>query len=300
MDDWELEAGQNDDYEYGYDYLYEETENQPADAAEDADEPEDEDSWWNEDEAAQLEEYRKAEAEDNPAYWQDDEPTETGESSLTYAEILAEIRAEEKEQRESGAQKAKKRLVRDMKAEALLRMESAARSEKEFRAVQEVWDSNDASRERWERLHEVMQGDTAVETITDALNATVIPLWLNDPTVRQLQRGNFLDYLADCPYEMHDLIGKAYLRKIIEGTKEEHKELIFFLYLRLFSPQRVAAIRGQTDRNIRKVRDVAIRKLRKKVYQALKKQAERDCSYLTKQEREFLSAYEAKEGRAEK
>ena len=143
-------------------------------------------------------------------------------------------------------------------------MESAARSEKEFAAVQQVWDDRDESRERWERLHEVLQGDAPPETVVDYANAVVVPLWLNDPTFRQLQRGNVLDYLSDCPYEMHDLTSKAYLRKIIEGTKEEHREILFFLYLRLFLPQRVAAIRGQTDRNIRKVRDVAVRKLRKK------------------------------------
>lgn len=78
--------------------------------------------------------------------------------------------------------------------------------------------------------------------------------------------------------------------------KDEHKEIIYFLYLRLCSPQRVAAMRGQTDRNIRKVRDVALRKLRKKVYFALSKQVERGYPYLTLQEREFLEAYQAKEG----
>lgn len=299
MDEWEVEAGQNDDYEYGFDYLYEEKENRLVDAAEDADEPEGEERWW-EDEDALFGEVREVNSGEDAAYWQDDEVTDTDEApALSYTEILAEIRAEEKEKQETGSQMAKKKLVRDMKAEALLRMESAARSEKEFAAVQQVWDDRDESRERWERLHEVLQGDAPPETGIDYANATVFPLWLNDPTLRQLQRGNVLDYLFDCPYEMHDLTSKAYLRTIIEGTKEEHRELLFFLYLRLFSPQRVAAIRGQTDRNIRKVRDVAIRKLRKKVYKALKKQEKRGRISFTKQEREFMDEYEAKEGLVE-
>lgn len=300
MDEWELEAGQNDDYEYGFDYLYEKKENRPADAAEDADEPEDEERWWEENENALLDEVREVSSCEDAAYWQDDEVPDAYEASpLSYAEILAEIRAEEKEKQETDAQKAKKKLVRDMKAEALLRMESAARSEKEFAAVQQVWDDRDKSRERWERLHEVLQGDAPPETVVDYANAVVVPLWLNDPTVRQLQRGHVLDYLFDCPYEMHDLTSMAYLRTIIEGTKEDHRELLFFLYLRLFSPQRVAAIRGQTDRNIRKVRDVAVRKLRKKVYKALKEQAERGRTSFTKQERDFMHEYETTEGRTE-
>lgn len=289
MDEWELEKGRNDDYEYGYDYLYEEQENRPFDAAEDDERAEaDEDRWWEDDEDAALAEvrtsYRDAEQEDE---------SETADSPmLSYAEILTEIRAEEKEKRESAAQKLKKRLVRDMKAEAILRMESAARSEEEFRAVQAVWDDNDASRERWERLHEVLQGDTVIEAVTDMLAAAVFPRWMNDPTVHQLQRGNFLDYLADCPYEMHDLTAKKYIQKSVLEMKEEHKELLFFLYLRLLSPQHVAELRGQSDRNIRKVRDVTLRKLRKKVYQALKKQTDNGYTALTKQEREFMDGYE--------
>ena len=165
--------------------------------------------------------------------------------------------------------------------------------------MQKVWDDRDESRERWERLHEVMHGDAPPETVVDYENAVVVPLWFNNPTVRQIQQGNILDYLFDCPYEMHNLTSKAYLRKIIEGMKEEHREILFFLYLRLFSPQRVATIREQSDRNIRKVRDVVIRKLRKKVYKALKEQEKRGRVSFTKQERDFMDEYEAKEGQAE-
>ena len=238
--------------------------------------------------------YHEADGEQEAASVQDDESPEGVEfHSLSYAEILAEIKAEEKARRETGAERAKKRLVRDMKAEALLRMETAARTPSEFRAVQEVWDSNDASRERYERLHEILHGDTSFESKVDYSSTAVFPLWLNDPTIRQLMMGYFLDYFADCPYEMHDLLAKPYLRRPVDRMKEDHKELVFFLYLRLFTPQHVAALRGQSDRNIRKVRDVAIRKLRKHVYEELKAREEKELS-LTHQEREFLEAYETK------
>ena len=300
MDEWELAAGQDDDYEYGFDYQYEEKENRPADAAGDADEPEDDDRWWKGDEDAIPDEIRETISDDDAAYWRDDEVSNTDETpAFSYAEILAEIRASEKEKRDSGAERAKKKLVRDMKAEALLRMESSARSERDFEAVRKVWDDRDESRERWERLHEVLQGDAPPETVVDYENAVVVPLWFNNPTVRQIQQGNVLDYLYDCPYEMHNLTSKDYLWNIIAGTKEEHREILFFLYLRLFSPQRLAALRRQSDRNIRKVRDVAIRKLRKKVYQALKERSGGGRAHFTKQEREFMDKYEAKEGRAE-
>ena len=296
MDEWELELSRDDDYEYGYDYLYE-NEKRPTDAADEPDE--EDDNWWEEDEEALLDEiragYLETDGEQATEPVEDDElPDEEETHSLSYAEILAEIKAEEKVRRETGAQKARKRLVRDMKAEALNRMENAARTEAEFRAVQEVWDDNDKSRERYLRLHEILQGDSSFESKVDYASATVFPLWFNDPTMRQLVKGFFLDYFADCPYEMHDLTSKAYIRRAVSEMKEDHRELLFFLYLRLFSPQRVAALRGQTDRNIRKVRDVAIRKLRKKVYQSLKAQADRGYTHFTRQEQEFLDVFEAK------
>ena len=291
VDEWELELSRDDDYEYGYDYLYE-NENRTTDTAENADEPENA-TWWEEDEEALLEEvraaYHEADGEQEAASVQDDELSDEAESHLmSYAEILAEIRAEE-----TGAERAKKRLVRDMKAEALLRMETAARTPSEFRAVQEVWDSNDASRERYERLHEILQDDDSFESTADYSGTTVFPRWFSDPTVCQLMKGYFLDYFTDCPYEMHDLLAKPYLRRPVERMKGNHKELVFFLYLRLFTPQHVAILRGQSDRNIRKVRDVAIRKLRKHVYEELKVREEKELS-LTHQEREFLEAYETK------
>ena len=300
MDEWELAVGQDDDYEYGFDYRFEEKEKRPAGAVEDADEPEDDERWWKGDEDALFEEAWESAIDDDAAYWQGDEVSVPDEPPMqSYADILAEIKAEERRKREPSAQTAKKKLVRDMKAEALLRMESAARSERDFEAVQKVWDDRDESRERWERLHEVLQGDALSETVVDYGNAVVIPLWFNNPTVRQIQQGNVLDYLFDCPYEMHNLTSKAYLGNIIAEAKEEHREILFFLYLRLLSPQYVAALRRQSDRNIRKVRDASIRKLRKKVYKALKEQEKRGRLSFTKQERDFMDGYGAREGQIE-
>ena len=91
---------------------------------------------------------------------------------------------------------------------------------------------------------------------------------------RQMLRGYFLDYFYDCPYEMHDLTTREYLRQIIMGLKEEHKEIFYFLFLRQFSPQHMALMRGQTDRNVRKVRDTVLRKIHKKMYKQLSKMQE--------------------------
>ena len=107
---------------------------------------------------------------------------------------------------------------------------------------------------------------------------------------RQLLRGYFLDYFYDCPYEMHDLTDKEYLRQIIKGLKEEHKEVFCFLFLRQFSPQYLALMRGQTDRNIRKVRDTVLRKIHKKMYKQLGAMQEKGY-ILSDREQRFLQEW---------
>ena len=160
----------------------------------------------------------------------------------------------------------------------------------DFKNLHVTWDKLDANRERRERYHELLRGNVPIDYDVDYGSTTFIPRWRNDPMERQLLRGYFLDYFCDCPYEMHDLTTKEYLRQILMGLKEEHKEIFYFLFLRQFSPQYVALMRGQTDRNIRKVRDTVLRKIRKKMNRQLLKMAEDGCR-LGEREMQFLFHY---------
>ena len=136
----------------------------------------------------------------------------------------------------------------------------------------------------------MLRGDVPMEyQMSEA--GTVFPRWMNSPTYRQISRGNFLDYYANCLFEMHDLTAKDYIHEIVMNLKLEHKEILYFLGIRLYSAKKLAELRGQTDRNIRKVRDVVKRKIHKKLYAALQAQRERGTS-LTLQEKEFMKAYE--------
>jgi hypothetical protein len=115
VDDWDLEVERDDDYEYGYDYLYE-NENRPTDAVEDADEPGEGENWWEEDEEASLDairaEYLAVGEDARTADFLEDGETDTDEEhTLSYTEILSEIRNEDKARRETG-QKSQKGLVR--------------------------------------------------------------------------------------------------------------------------------------------------------------------------------------------
>ncbi len=53
---------------------------------------------------------------------------------------------------------------------------------------------------------------------------------------------------------MHDLTAKDYIREIVMNLKLEHKEIPVFPGIRMYSAKKLAELRGQTDRNIRKVR----------------------------------------------
>ena len=167
------------------------------------------------------------------------------------------------------------------------RYEDSARTPEAFQTVVAIWDRMDANRERRERYREVLRGDLPLD-YRKKYDGAIFPLHYMNPTVQQLSRGNFLDFLFDCPYEMHELTADALISKSLYKLKDEHKELLYFLAIRLYSAARFAELRGQTDRNIRKVRSTVMKKLRKHLYEYLKKRDTR-----TTREREFIELYEA-------
>ena len=115
---------------------------------------------------------------------------------------------------------------------------------------------------------------------------------MNDPEYRQLCSGFFLDILFDCPYEMHELTADKFISDMIRDLSEEHKEVLYFLSLRLYSATKLAALRGQSDRNIRKLRMTIQKKLQKRLFEHLSEKLENDHG-LTLREREFVEEYEA-------
>ena len=201
----------------------------------------------------------------------------------------AELETEEGE----AAPVSEKRLKRELRAEAIRRLEEAARTEKDFLVVIEEWDKLDRNRERRERDHEILRGDVPLE-YQAAPEPKLIPRWMNNPAYRQLMAGNFLDVLFDCPCEMHNLTADAFISHIVQELSWEHKEVLYFLSLRLYSTTRLAAVRGQSDRNIRKLRKTIHKKLQRQMYDHLRHKSENS---LTLRERRFLDEYSAAVGK---
>ena len=198
---------------------------------------------------------------------------------------------EDEDEEDEAAPKSDKRLKREALAEALKRTEESARTAADFQKVIAEWNRIDRNRERRERDHENLRGDVPLE-FQAVPEPRIAPLWMNAPDYRQLCSGFFLDILFDCPYEMHELMSNKFISNMIRNLSEEHKEVLFYLSLRLYSTTRLAALRGQSDRNIRKLRMTIQKKLQKRLFEHLSEKLEKDYS-ITLREREFVEEYEA-------
>lgn len=102
-----------------------------------------------------------------------------------------------------------------------------------------------------------------------------------------LRKGDFIDAILYCPYDIHELVTEEYLSKILWELNEEHKELFFLCAVWLFSSIRIAKIRNQSDWNIRKVRGTMLKKIRKKLLPTLLDKAEKQQP-MTSLEKDFL------------
>ena len=211
------------------------------------------------------------------------------ESELEQDEHPRNYAAELEDEEEEAAPTSEKRLKREIRAEAVRRLEEAARTESDFLTVVDEWNKLDRNRERRERDHENLRGDVPLE-FQAVPEPRIAPLWMNAPDYRQLCSGFFLDILFDCPYEMHELMSNKFISNMIRNLSEEHKEVLFYLSLRLYSTTRLAALRGQSDRNIRKLRTTIRKKLQGSFYQHLLEKQEAGGS-MTLREREFFRVF---------
>lgn len=181
-------------------------------------------------------------------------------------------------------------LKRELRAIALKRLEDGARTVSDFEEVIKEWDHLDSNRERKERYHEI--GRENLDSKKDvAPLAIVIPAPINHAYWRQLMKGDFIDIISNCPYEMYNSLSDEDYSKIIYDLKDDHKELIYFLYLRDFTTNQLAALRNQSDRNIRGVRSTILGQIEKKVLMILVDR-QIEAFPFTMEELDFLTRHE--------
>ena len=164
----------------------------------------------------------------------------------------------------------RKLLKRELRAQALKRLEDSARTLKDYENLVAWYDRLDANRQRKERYHELFRsGDDVPLDYGAAEGGLYFPDTLNDVLSKLERKGEFVDSIFYCPYDIHELVTDGDISNILRELSEDSKFLMFLWALRQYSSVRIAAIRGQSDRNIRKVRNTMLKKIRKKLLAAL-------------------------------
>ena len=153
-------------------------------------------------------------------------------------------------------------LHREARALAIRRIEESARTEEDFKEIIRWWDRLDANRERKERDHETGRSAVPLEWGAYELYLSDSPSY--DMILRRLMlAGDFLDIIFDHPETVHELVTDADLSKILKELKPHLKNMLYYLFLRDYSTAEYAESIGQTDRNIRGIRETALKKIRK-------------------------------------
>ena len=168
-----------------------------------------------------------------------------------------------------------KKLKRDLQREALARLENAARTTDDFKKVIAWWNRLDSNRERKERYHEISRSGLDIPLDYGAkLDGEIIPYDVNDVLIKQIRKGDYIDAIFHCPFELNELVTDGDLSKILDKLSDDHREIIFNTIVRNMSTKALGDVRGQTDRNIRKVRATAIKKIHKSLLRVLQSRKE--------------------------
>lgn len=184
----------------------------------------------------------------------------------------------------------RKKLKREIEREALVRMEDAARTKDDFEKVTAEWDRLDANRERREQWHEKRRTE---QMLTFGYkDGEVLPNPAGHVFWRQLMHGDFLDVIFDCPYELHELVEDVDISALLRNLSENHREILYFSAIRLYSSARLATMRKQTDRNIRKTRVLMLKKIHEQLIPRLVQRADSGLP-VTLEQLDFLKEHTA-------
>ena len=181
-----------------------------------------------------------------------------------------------------------RKLKRELEREALLRIENAARTTDDFKKVIAWWNRLDSNRERKERYHEISRSGLDIPLDYGAkLDGEIIPYDVNDVLIKQIRKGDYIDAIFHCPFELNELVTDGDLSKILDKLSDDHREIIFNTIVRNMSTKALSEIREQSDRNIRKVRATALKKIHNALLKVLLNRKEKGYP-LTMEEKQLI------------
>ena len=184
-----------------------------------------------------------------------------------------------------------KRLKRDIRMEALRRLEESARTLSDFKNLVKWYDELDANAFRRWRYHEIYRSgeDMPLES-GETEDGAIFPAYMSDVISRQLRKGDFLDFIYCKPDTIHELVTTGYIIRSLKALKGKDKELFFFKVLEALSSVEVAEMRDVSDRYIRRIWRKLMDDIRRDSMEAIITLNESGRS-LTGQERKFLTTH---------
>lgn len=186
-------------------------------------------------------------------------------------------------------------LHREARALAIRRIEESARTEEDFKEVIRWWDRLDANRERKERDHETGRSTVPLEWGADKFYVSGKPSY--DMVLKRLMlAGDFLDIIFDHPETIHELVTDADLSEILKELKPHLKNMLYYLFVHDYSTTEYAESIGQSDRNIRGIRETALKKIRR-LYGGVLTYRKENSLPMTLDEKYFLENRVRKKGR---
>jgi len=186
----------------------------------------------------------------------------------------------------------RKQLVRDVKKAALARMEDAARTVEDFRAVIKQWDSLDENRERRERAYEVVREENIPLEFGRKKDGLIFPVPFVYPAEREAMMGDFIDMIYDSAEDMWQLVEDWDVSIELENLSAKQKEVLFLTAVRMCTPQQIACFKDQTDRAVRKLLAAALDSMRGFLAPVIRWQIQTGQPEVTFAKRQFLEWYE--------
>jgi len=183
----------------------------------------------------------------------------------------------------------RKQLVRDAKAAALARMEDAARTEDDFKAVTKQWDHRDENRERKERYWEKQRDEKTL--VVDYIDGEVIPYPVSHPAWREAIKGDFLSMIYDNANEMWQLIEDWDISDLVKDLTAKQKDVLFLSAARLCTAAQIACYHDKVDRSVRKLLAETLDRIRLKLAPLIAEQIKAGCPSMTLAKRELITWY---------
>jgi len=212
---------------------------------------------------------------------------------------------------------AKKKLKSELKREALIRMEEAARSVEDFNVVVGEWNHLDRNRERNVRRREIRRdADTLISNFENNLEeyknvqqskyavnrnnhytyGMIWPTPLTNPAWHEALFGDFLSMIFDSADDMWQLIEDWNVALPVKELTDKQADVLFLKEVRMSEAKHIACYRDKTERAVRKLYTATLDSIRKKVAPQIREQIKSGCNHLPPYKLRFLEWYDSSKG----